>query len=73
MLLFKRVITTCLCFGPLFLFFFFAACVIGGAVSGFVAGYQNPAGAAEAGERAGALFVENKVHPESEYLRVGRY
>lgn len=55
----KRIITAFFCFILFFVIIFFAICLIGGAISGGIAGVQNPENAAQAGQQAGALFVEN--------------
>ena len=61
MLLAKRIITACVSFILLFVIFYFAFCVIGGMISGAIAGVQNPENAVQAGEQAGALFVQKNI------------
>ena len=61
MLIAKRIITACVCFILFLVIFYFAICIVGGMISGGIAGVQNPENAVQAGEQAGALFVQKNI------------
>jgi len=61
LLVLKRFVTAGFSFVILLVIFYFAISIFGGAVSGVMAGVQNPENAVSAGEQAGSLFVQDHI------------
>jgi hypothetical protein len=61
MTLLIRLATTIVLFVFLFVVVYFAICIVGGAVSGGIAGANHPQDSYNAGQQAGANFVRHNI------------
>jgi hypothetical protein len=63
MTLLKRTATFIVFFVPCFIVVYFAICIVGGAISGGIAGagHTDPQAGYDAGRQAGASFVRNNM------------
>jgi hypothetical protein len=61
MILLKRVLTSMALFVFLFVALYLGICIVGGAISGGIAGANHPQDSFELGRRAGENFVRNNL------------